>query len=226
MDAVFFSDAHLSCPTDSNYIKLLQWLETIQAKKLFIVGDLFDFCWSYKSYTPIELKPMLEKLAQLAQRGTEITLLTGNRDFRFPVVTFPISIKDSITLQIGNKNIYVAHGDQADRSPKYRITKLILRSFLFDWYMKGIGPQKGYQLLQKLTVKSRAKAVDSKAILQQQKTWAQNHFKNGIDIVIAGHSHHCEKIGLHGGELYCIGDWVHLFSFLSIENEELKLHRL
>jgi UDP-2,3-diacylglucosamine hydrolase len=67
----FASDFHLGTP---NYLstrereqRLVQWLDTIKtdAAELFLMGDVFDFWFEYKTVVPKGYTRFLGKLAEL-----------------------------------------------------------------------------------------------------------------------------------------------------------------
>ncbi|MFY7728823.1 MAG: UDP-2,3-diacylglucosamine diphosphatase, partial [Flavobacterium sp.] len=82
----FASDQHfgaptpeLSAPREQRFVK---WLDEIKqdADVLFLVGDLFDFWFEYKTVVPRGFVRVLGKLAELKERGIEIHFFVGNHD--------------------------------------------------------------------------------------------------------------------------------------------------
>ena len=82
--AYFASDFHLGAPnyeqSQKREKKLVAWLDTISVdcQYLFLVGDLFDFWFDYHDVVPKGFVRFLGKLAELADRGIQIFLFTGN----------------------------------------------------------------------------------------------------------------------------------------------------
>ena len=82
----FASDFHLGTPnlTESHAREriIIKWLEEIQvdAKSIYLLGDIFDFWFEYKKVVPKGFVRILGKLAELSDSGISIHLFTGNHD--------------------------------------------------------------------------------------------------------------------------------------------------
>ncbi len=77
----FASDNHLGAPTPeasaSRERIFVQWLDHIKEDVgvLFLLGDLFDFWFEYKTVVPKGFVRVLGKLAELADAGVPIHFL-------------------------------------------------------------------------------------------------------------------------------------------------------
>ena len=82
----FASDQHFGAPTKSmskeRESHFIQWLDNIEkdAAVLFLLGDLFDFWFEYKTVVPKGFVRILGKLASIADRGIPIHYFVGNHD--------------------------------------------------------------------------------------------------------------------------------------------------
>ena len=82
----FSSDNHLGAPsTESSFAReriFISWLNHIQndVEVLFLLGDLFDFWFEYKTVVPKGFVRVLGKLAELSDQGVEIHFFVGNHD--------------------------------------------------------------------------------------------------------------------------------------------------
>ena len=79
-NSVFISDVHLGflgCKAE----KLYEFLNKLNCKKLFLVGDIIDF-WAMKDnfYWPKEHQKVLDKLKEIKDNGTDVFYITGNHD--------------------------------------------------------------------------------------------------------------------------------------------------
>src|SRR4051812_28168992 len=82
----FASDFHLGAVTYAasrereNY--LVRWLDSIKhdAAELFLVGDIFDFWFEYRSVVPKGYVRFIGKLAELSDAGVKLYLFRGNHD--------------------------------------------------------------------------------------------------------------------------------------------------
>ena len=74
----FASDNHLGAPTyqesRERETRFVHWLDTIKtdAGALFLLGDLFDFWFEYKTVVPRGFVRVLGKLAELRDSGLPI----------------------------------------------------------------------------------------------------------------------------------------------------------
>ena len=82
----FSSDNHLGAPTREESlpreIKFVKWLDTIKddAAAIFLLGDLFDFWFEYKTVVPKGFVRTLGKLAEIRESGIPIYFFVGNHD--------------------------------------------------------------------------------------------------------------------------------------------------
>jgi len=82
----FLSDFHLGAPNDTESRKredrLVRFLQDARkdAGIIFIVGDIFDFWFEYKTVVPKGFVRILGTLAQMADEGIQLHIFTGNHD--------------------------------------------------------------------------------------------------------------------------------------------------
>ena len=82
----FASDNHLGNPSFQRTIdrekKFVSWLDQIKsdAQVVFLLGDLFDFWFEYKSVIPKGFTRTFGKLAELSDMGIQIHFFVGNHD--------------------------------------------------------------------------------------------------------------------------------------------------
>jgi len=74
----FASDNHLGAPTAAQSFprekKFVQWLDEIKkdAAAIFLLGDLFDFWFEYKTVVPKGFTRTLGKLAEITDAGIPV----------------------------------------------------------------------------------------------------------------------------------------------------------
>ena len=101
----FISDAHLGLGSKEEErekeLRLVQFLDhlTQDASQLFIVGDLFDTWFEYRTVIPKGFHRLFVKLEDLTSRGITIHYLAGNHDFW---------IRDFFHEQLGMKTYHDA----------------------------------------------------------------------------------------------------------------------
>ena len=124
----FISDAHLGSRIIENPLahekKLVSWLDMVKtdATQIFLMGDMFDFWFEYKTVVPRGFVRFLGKLAELTDAGIEIHFFTGNHDiWTFGYLENEIGLKvhrKPETMQLGSKSFFLAHGDGLDMGDK------------------------------------------------------------------------------------------------------------
>ncbi|MBE9480201.1 MAG: metallophosphoesterase, partial [Bacteroidetes bacterium] len=82
----FVSDFHLGIPDYASSLKreklLVRWLNEIikDAKEIYLMGDIFDFWFEYKTVIPKGYVRLLGKLAEITDSGIPVHLFRGNHD--------------------------------------------------------------------------------------------------------------------------------------------------
>ena len=82
----FASDQHFGAPTRELSLprekKFVEWLDVVKhdAAAIFILGDLFDFWFEYKTVVPRGFTRVLGKLAEISDSGIPIHFFVGNHD--------------------------------------------------------------------------------------------------------------------------------------------------
>lgn len=136
---VFISDAHLGSGSDSleRERELCRLLDDIKAdcRQLFLLGDMFDFWFTYRHLVPRGNTRLLGKLAELADSGVEIHFFLGNHDmWMFDYLEKEIGTvmhDEPEVFDIGGKRFLIGHGDGLGHLDKgFDILRRIFRSRL------------------------------------------------------------------------------------------------
>jgi UDP-2,3-diacylglucosamine hydrolase len=116
--ALFISDLHLHATRPLTTAAFFRFLaeDAPAAAQLFILGDLFEF---WVGDDQLEHDPLAadvaKRLAALAESGTKISLMHGNRDFligeRFAAAAHVTLLPDPTTVNLGGKPLLLMHGD-------------------------------------------------------------------------------------------------------------------
>lgn len=117
----FLSDAHLgSLAIQSRRMqerRLVRFLDSIKHKAgaIYLLGDMFDFWFEYKTVVPKGYTRFLGKLSELTDLGVEVHYFTGNHDLwmhDYLVEECGVVLHTSpSTVEIADKIFYLAHGD-------------------------------------------------------------------------------------------------------------------
>lgn len=86
-DKVYFvSDFHLGIPDHDSSLEreklLVQWLDMAwkDAAEIYLMGDIFDFWFEYKTVVPKGYVRFLGKLAEITDSGIPVHVFRGNHD--------------------------------------------------------------------------------------------------------------------------------------------------
>ena len=118
-EIVFITDSHLGSGSDSRERELLlcRLLDEIgpDCKQLMLLGDIFDFWFTYRYLVPRGHVRLLGKLAELADKGVEIHFFIGNHDmwmFDYLEKECGVAMHDEPEVFcFGGKRFLVGHGD-------------------------------------------------------------------------------------------------------------------
>ncbi len=232
---VFISDVHLGFK-DCRADYLLDFLNTVQAETIYLLGDIVDL-WSLSKrfYWPSSHYDVLKKINDLANNGTRVIYIPGNHDETcrdyIGHCWGKVEIHEEFIHETAKgKKFLLIHGDILDHVIRFtRLTKMIgdgaydLLLFLNRWcnYIRksfGFSYWSLAAYLKNKVGKAR-KAIDiyEDAAIKEAK-------KRGLDGVICGHIHQPE-IRAEDGILYCNdGDWIeNCTALIEDENGRLEL---
>jgi len=232
---IFISDAHLRNIKDKNQKHLVNFLESIKgkAKALYILGDLFDFWYGYKSVVYTQFIPVLAKLMEIKESGTDLIMIEGNHEFRFDIFfrdEIGAEVDDVyIEKKIEGNNFFLTHGDNINTIDHgHKILTFFLKNRLSYLAVQTTHPGFWWTIANYLSSMSRQKLTDPvSGIKDACRKFAEQKFRDGVDTVVIGHTHEAEleKINIDGKEktLVFLGDWIETFSYLEFDGETLHL---
>jgi UDP-2,3-diacylglucosamine hydrolase len=233
--AVFLSDAHLKNQRDDGYRQIMKFLDFPEEHidDLFILGDLFDFWFCRDGHIYPGFRTVVEKLADLKQRGMRIHLFEGNHDFFLgDYFTKTLGIKvftEWANIDLDGRKVLISHGDTIDRTnKKYILLRKLLRSGLFYRMQRSIPPSILWKIARASSAVSKELTIESETIIaKKMEAFALNKFHEGIDAVIIGHSHipllKEYEIGGRRKTFVTLGDWIKHYSYLCYEDGRFTL---
>ncbi len=243
----FASDLHLGSP-DSKSSRdreniFVNWLNFIQkdASELFLVGDVFDFWFTYKKVIPKGFTRILGKLAELTDAGMPIHLFAGNHDLwgiEYFEEELGITIHHEPILKIwDNQLFFIGHGDglgPGDYKYKWLKKNLFLNPFA-QWLFAHLHPDLGIQIAQNWSNNSRIFNKDMEDFLGVDKEWLVQfclselsrrklNQENPVKYFVFGHRHLPLEISLDSFSSYInLGEWVHAKTYAVLSNGKLEL---
>jgi len=238
----FSSDNHLGAPTHEASLprekKFVAWLDHVKkdAAAIFLLGDLFDFWFEYKSVVPKGFTRTLGKLAEISDSGIPIFYFVGNHDLwmngyfekelNIPVFHEP---KEFI---LGDSLFFIGHGDGLGPGDKgYKRMKNIFTNPLSKWFFRWLHPDWGVRLAQYFSVKNKLiSGNEDVKFLGEENEWLVQYCKEKLkekhrDHFVFGHRHLPMEIELGNNSRYVnLGDWISYYTYAIFDGNELQLN--
>ncbi len=235
------SDFHLGAPDyEKSLIReklIVRFLGQAQddAAHIFIVGDMFDFWYEYKTVVPKGYTRIMGKLAEITDNGIPVSFFVGNHDMWMhdyfkTELNIPVYYEPK-EFVFNNKKFFIAHGDGLGPGDKsYKLIKKIFRNKLCRWLFGVLHPSLGMGIANYFSKKSRqATGSEDKHFLGEDKEWLiiyskqilkQQHF----DYFIYGHRHLPYDLKLNETSRYInLGDWIIYNSYAVFDGKQLEL---
>ena len=238
----FISDVHLGAGTINNHLdherRVVRFLDSIKhdASALYLLGDIIDFWFEYKTVVPRGFTRFLGKIAELTDMGVEVHWFTGNHDIwlfdYLPKEVGAIVHHKSITKEIMGKKFFLAHGDGlGDDSLGYKFMHRFFRNKLCQKLFSGIHPRWSVALAHYWSNKSR----QSNECIPQFMGEDKEHLlifsrellkKEDYDYLVFGHRHIMLDMMLtKQSRVVILGDWINHFSYGVFDGEDFFLEQ-
>jgi len=237
----FLSDFHLGAPNDTESRKredrLVRFLQDARkdAGIIFIVGDIFDFWFEYKTVVPKGFVRILGTLAQMADEGIQLHIFTGNhdlwmQDYLSKELNATLYFEPQI-FTIQHKQFLIGHGDGLGPGDEgYKRLKKIFTNPICQWLFRWLHPDAGIQLANYFSRKSRAKTGNADELfLGEDKEWLILYTKEkaktmAVDFFIFGHRHYAIDLKINDKSRYInLGDWIRLNTYAVFDGTDLQL---
>lgn len=218
-NSIWLSDIHLGykgCRADF----LLDFLSSIRADVIYLVGDVIDFWAMGRHFSwPENHQAVLRRLLALAASGTRVVYIPGNHDELsrelcgsnlLNVEILPEAVHTTAT----GKRLLMVHGDQFDHAVRRGLIHRLAGDMSYDFLLflnrwgNRVRRWAGlpYWSLA-YYIKNRVKNARA-AIAAFESAAAAEARRRGLDGIICGHIHQPE-IRTIDGVLYCNdGDWI------------------
>ncbi|MGZ0015810.1 UDP-2,3-diacylglucosamine diphosphatase [Yeosuana sp. AK3] len=237
----FSSDNHLGAPTKEASAprekKFVAWLDEVKqdAAAIFLLGDLFDFWFEYKTVVPKGFTRTLGKLAEISDSGIPIFFFVGNHDLWMETyfkteLNIPVFYKPTEFI-IQNKTFLIGHGDGLGPGDKgYKRMKKVFTNPFFKWLFRWLHPDIGMRIAQYLSVKNKLiSGVEDATFLGEDNEWLVQYSKKKLeekhqDFFVFGHRHLPLEISLSNQSKYInLGDWITYYSYGIFDGEHFEL---
>lgn len=240
----FLSDLHLGAKylpdpraTERKAVAFLE-MARADAERIYLLGDILDYWFEYRTVVPRGNVRFFGKLAELADNGIEITWLIGNHDiwiFDYLPTELGIRVADGPLIeQIDGRTIYMAHGDaEHGGSRMFRAMRRLFRNRICQKLYSGIHPRwtipfaTGWSGLSRMQDKAPEKA-DALLMAAPLADFARHYHETHpeADTFIFGHLHSpvMEEIA-PGCTLMVLGDWADTCAYARLDPSGLSMHR-
>ena len=233
----FISDVHLGLGTrneeHAKESRLLSFLRSILplTTELYILGDLFDFWFEYRTVIPKGFHRTLSAIQQYTDSNIPVHYLTGNHDFWmgdfFSSELGAIVHRDPFERVLDGKRVFLHHGDGlATNDMGYRMIKPVLRNRFNIWLYRWLHPDLGIPLARGSSRSSRQYTSHKDyGETDGMIAFAEKKIAEGMDYVIMGHRHQSCYRHLGKGVYVNLGDWISEGSYAVMSDGVIKLER-
>jgi UDP-2,3-diacylglucosamine hydrolase len=238
----FVSDAHLGVPDHKSSLKreklLVQWLDQIKvdAAEIFLLGDIFDFWFEYKSVVPKGFVRLLGKIAEISDSGIPVHYFTGNHDlWAFDYFEKELGVKiyrKPVERKFNDKLFFIGHGDGLGPGDLgYKFLKKVfsnkISQMLFSWLHPGIGTSMALYFSRKSRIANGPKdeiflgEENERLISFCKETLKSKKFH----FFMFGHRHLPLDIEVGPESRYInIGEWVKTFSYAVFDGNNIHIN--
>ncbi|MDA9648457.1 UDP-2,3-diacylglucosamine diphosphatase [Flavobacteriaceae bacterium] len=239
----FASDQHFGAPTKSmskeRESHFIQWLDNIEkdAAVLFLLGDLFDFWFEYKTVVPKGFVRILGKLASIADRGIPIHYFVGNHDLwmkdYFETELNILVYHKPKEFIFNSKSFFIAHGDGLGPNDKgFKRIKKLFSNPLAKRLFQALHPDIGMRLGNYFSLKNKLISGDKNSVfLGEENEWLAIYAKRKLeekhrDYFIFGHRHIPMQINLNNKSQYInLGDWISHYTYATYDGICLEIKK-
>lgn len=238
----FISDLHLGASTMDNPLdyerRVVRFLHFIKptAKRLYLLGDVLDYWYEYRTVVPRGFTRFFGALADLADSGVEITWFIGNHDiwiFDYLPAEIGMKVVDGVQItEIDGRRFFLSHGDGVGKmSPGFRFIRSLFRNRFCQFLFSSIHPGLTIPLAHRWSASSRgtcAGPASSRGEEEPYVDFAREYLKAHprVDYFIFGHRHILMDMEIaQNSKLVVLGDWIYHFSYAVWDGNELKLKK-
>lgn len=239
----FLSDAHLGSRaiphSRTQERRLVNFLDSIKHKAaaIYLLGDMFDFWYEFKTVVPKGYTRFLGKLSELTDQGIEIHFFTGNHDIwcgDYLTKECGVTLhKQSLTTEIYGHTFFLAHGDGlGDPDKSFKLLRSLFHNQTLQRLFSSLHPRWSVDLGLSWAKHSRLKRENGKEpeymgeneenLVLYTKKYLKTH--PDINYFIYGHRHILLDLMLSNTtRMIILGDWISYFSYAVFDGEHLFL---
>jgi UDP-2,3-diacylglucosamine hydrolase len=237
----FLSDFHLGVPSHASSLerekRIVAFLDQIKntAAMIFVVGDLFDFWFEYRTVVPKGYVRILGKLAELTDNQIPVHFFVGNHDMWMSgyfekELNIPVHFESKV-YEFNGMKILVGHGDGLGPGDHgYKFIKKVFRNPICQFLFGLLPPFFGISLANFFSKRSRIMTgTTDEKFLGEEKEWLVLYAKEKLkkehfDFFVFGHRHLPIDFQLKEGSRYInLGDWIKYNSYAELDGTTIQL---
>lgn len=218
---------------------MVRFLDHIKgdATALYLLGDILDYWYEFRSVVPRGHVRFLGKLAELADAGVRITWMTGNHDvWLFDYLRDEVGLtvlRHATTVEVDGKPFFVSHGDDVGyQRPMYRFMKWCFTSRLCQTLYASVHPRwttqiaTGWSTNNRTTRRSEDEEREKVASAGELQRFVEQHHREHPEVehYVFGHLHLADQIEVDGAQVTFLGDWIRQDTYAVFDGQCLSLH--
>ena len=241
----FISDLHLGAkylvPERDFELRVVRFLHSIKEKAdaLYLLGDILDYWFEYKTVVPRGYIRFFGALAELADSGVKITWIIGNHDiwlFDYLKNEIGMNVVDgAIVTEIYNKRFYLAHGDAlGSLKPGFKFIRAIFRNHICQRLYSCIPPNWTIPFAHAWSSHSRENGLKYEVKDAETDKFVQfayeynNSGSKKVDYFIFGHRHivfDYHPVKMPDVTVAILGDWIKHFTYGVFDGNSFEIRK-
>lgn len=239
----FLSDAHLGSRAIAHdrqrERRLVRFLDDIKHKAdaVYLLGDIFDFWFEYKTVVPRGFTRLLGKLGELTDMGVEVHFFVGNHDMwttDYLEKECGVTLhREPFTVELADKIFFLAHGDGlGDRNLSFRFLRAVFRNAVCRRLFATIHPRWAMDFGLSWAAHNRKKhsledggeppymGEEKEPLVCFAKRYLKSHPQ--VNFFLFGHRHiELDLLLTHDTRMMILGDWITHFTYAVFDGEHL-----
>ena len=231
----FIADLHLAQNRPDITACFLSFLENeaVEAEKLYILGDLFEYWIGDDDNAPL-VTEIATAIKRLSETNTAVFFIQGNRDFllgrKYAEKCGMTLLNDVEKISLYNQEIVILHGDTLCTDDiDYQAFRLKSRS----WWWQALIKNLPLFVRRKIAENYRKQSAQSTAMKSQeimdvnQQAVVQCLTEHNVDLMIHGHTHrpaiHEIDTASNKATRVVLGDWYEQGAWLKFSRSGYEL---
>lgn len=239
----FISDCHLGAGYIADHraheARVVRFLDYIRndAAALYLMGDILDYWYEYRTVVPRGHVRFFGKLAQLSDAGVRIYWMTGNHDvwlfdYLRDEVGLTVLRKPSIA-DVDGALFFISHGDDVGyQKPMYRFMKWCFTNRICQWLYASVHPRWTYWIATGWSTNNRTtrkvaieRREQERADAMLQQFVRQHHARHPeVAHYVFGHLHLARQYSVDDADVTFLGDWINQDTFAVYDGRQITLH--